>query len=222
MGDRIVRMGDIETREKIYGPSSDRVEAWWAEYRDTPGLSDFEVVLVGNFAEAVFGISTLPTIDVDVILMGGDIKNEKLLKSLLDEAARIGFKYNLLIDIFYNNTKFDIKKPAPYVAYRSWAVWFTQSTNGQQHTYTHEGPDVEVLPSGLVRYTRNKELKSLVKANKRYLNGDYIGVQMNVKDGFDEHGKLKGKVIPNSRESAKYKAWMASDARKEKLKLKNQ
>jgi hypothetical protein len=211
---RLTRMGDIETDRKLYGPSNDRVEAWWAEYKNTPGLMEFDVLLVGNFAEAVFGISTLPTADLDVVLTGGDIKHEESLKFLLDECARIGFKYDLLVDAFYNAAEFNIKKPAPYVAYRSWSVWFSQTANGNQRTYDHEGQGAETLPSGLVRYTRDKDRPSLLKAHKRYLEGHYIGVQMNVKDAFDENGKLKGNIVPNSRHSEKYKEWMASKDRK--------
>lgn len=220
MDDRILRIGDIETREKIYGPSNDRVEAWWAEFKNTPVLNEFDVFLVGAFAEKVFGTYIGITLDVDVVITGGDIKKEEELKFILDEGVRIGFKYNLLIDIFYNAFKYDIKTIKPYTAYRSWSVVFRQTANGSQNSTVFDGPEVTTLPSGLVRYDRKKNSGGTVKANKRFLSGEYIGVYINTEEAFDEDGKLKGKIIPDTRKSDKYKKWMASDARKEKLKNK--
>lgn len=189
-------MGSITTTNRLYPPSNDRVESWWAKFKLVLGVEKYEVNFVGNFAEQVFGICKLPTFDVDIVLIG-KIKDEEELKFILDESARIGFEHHLLMDTFHNAKKFHSNKPELQVAYRSWKYWYRKYPNGRVNEHTWEGEFIETLPSGLIKFDRKDIPPSMIKAKKRFDNGDYVGINISTDDAFDSEGKLKGKIIPN-------------------------
>ena len=195
--DYIIRMGDIESNKKAYRPSSNRVADWWAEFKNTTGLENYEVYFVGNFAEKVFGTSELDTGDVDLIFVG-DIKGDfDGLKHVFDECSRIGLDNHLLIDSFHNEYLYDIADPKPQIIHRGFKTWYRRFTNGREENMTWEGPEFTDLPSGLLRIERIGIPKSMAKAHARYNEGHYQGIFKNAKDAFDDDGKLLGRDMPD-------------------------
>jgi hypothetical protein len=192
----ITRLGDIETYNRLYPASNDRVEAWWAKFKLVPGVDKYTVSFVGNFAEQVFGVCELNTFDVDVVLRG-EIESEEELKFIMDESARIGFEHHLFIDTFYNTVKFNPENPQIQIAYRSWARFYRKYPDGRVIDYTRSEDFVTVLPSGLVKFDRSELAPSALKSKGRFDDGSYIGINIDAADAFDENGKLKGKVVPN-------------------------
>jgi hypothetical protein len=187
------KAGDIETSIEFYIPSSSRVEAWWCEFKLTDGLEKYSTYFIGNFAEKVFGNSKLSTGDVDVVLVGDINGDFSGLKHILDEAMRIGFENELLIDVFYNNELLNLADPQPLLMYRSYKHWYRRFADGSEQTYVNEYA-VEI-EGGLFSIIKEETPNSCLKAKDRYNNGDYIGVQVNSNDAFDVNGKLKGNVI---------------------------
>jgi hypothetical protein len=193
MGTFYTKAGDIETSTEFYIPSSLRVEKWWSEFKLTSGLEGYDAYFIGNFAEKVFGNSKLNTGDVDVVLVGDINGDFSGLKHVLDEAMRLGFKNELLIDIFYNNELLNLADPQPLLMYRSYKHWYRRFSDGSEQTYVNEYA-VEI-EGGLFSIIKEATPNSCLKAKDRYNNGDYIGVQMNSNDAFDVNGKLNGRVI---------------------------
>ena len=197
MGTFYTKAGDIETSTEFYIPSSLRVEQWWSEFKLTTGLEKYNAYFIGNFAEKVFGNSKLNTGDVDMVLVG-DIEGDfSGLKYILDEAMRIGFENEILIDIFYNDELLNLSEPQPLIMHRAYKVWFRRFENGSEQTYVNEY--AVSMEGGLFNIVKEETPNSCVKANDRFNNGDYIGVQMNSNDAFDANGKLKGNVIKDIR-----------------------
>lgn len=197
MGKFYTQAGDVSTLTEFYIPSSGRVEKWWSEFKNTPGLEKYDAYFIGNFAEKVFGVSELGTSDVDVVLVG-NIKGEFAeLKNILDEAMRIGFENELLVDIFYNDKLLDIPKPQPLLMYRSYKTWYRRFADGSDQTYINEF--AVPIEGGLFSIIKENTPNSCLKAKSRYDNGDYVGVQMNINEAFDENGKLKGRIVKDAK-----------------------
>jgi len=86
-------------------PTSEVFNQWLNEWSKLEGLSSYDVYLSGAFCQNYFLNKNLETWDIDLSLYSGPVqeKDYKVLKNLLNQAVIIGFKYDLLIDIFWRN-----------------------------------------------------------------------------------------------------------------------
>lgn len=171
------KIGDIETHTPWVRPDITRLNAWYETWSLTPGFEDYEAYFVGNFAEKQFGSSTLDTWDVDVVLMNPTINNNTELKHLMDEAVRIGFENEQLIDIYYNNKLLDFKSFKPLKQVRAFNH-FHKNRNGEVYDYYVKGDEVTELDGPLWEIFHPKPSKSVIKAYKRKEEGNYEGIQM--------------------------------------------
>lgn len=94
--------GDISTTIPWEKPSIFTFNKWLKEWSFTPGINEYEIFLAGAFCQNYYLNENIDTWDIDLILIG-KIQNYFTLKNILNEAIRIGFKHNLLIDIFWRD-----------------------------------------------------------------------------------------------------------------------
>jgi hypothetical protein len=197
MNEYYIKIGDVGSNKKPYAASSNRVEKWWAEFKNTNGLDRYEVYICGGFAEIVFGVSELTTFDVDVIVVG-DIKDDyEGLKYILDESIRIGLDNYLIMDTWYDEKLYDITNPKPGIMYRSYKSGGGTSNGGVISKWEIHNPEYTDAPYGLSKIIKTKAGGSMIKANRRLLSGDYVGILKNVKEAFNSSGELQGKRIPD-------------------------
>jgi len=95
------KLGDIETTTPWMRPTIDSFRRWSMEWVQLNNLSDFDVYLVGGFAEKLNNYN-LQTWDVDIVLRG-DIQSFQNLKNVMDSAVSLGFSNCMLIDIMWVN-----------------------------------------------------------------------------------------------------------------------
>ena len=101
------KRGNVICRTPWNKPSTKVFHKWWEEFRKLPGLNNYDVYLTGGFCQIYFFNKNIETWDIDIFLTS-DPKiniNYPVLKNILEEAMRIGFKNNLLIDIYLIKTK---------------------------------------------------------------------------------------------------------------------
>lgn len=94
--------GDISTTTPWDKPSPLAFNQWLEEWFQIPGINNYKTFLVGAFCQNYFLNKNIDTWDIDIILIG-KIQDYFELKNILDKAVEIGFKYNLLIDVFWRN-----------------------------------------------------------------------------------------------------------------------
>jgi hypothetical protein len=175
------KAGDVETRTPWHRPTLEIVKEWFKEFSKTKGFENYEVYLVGNFAEITFGGSTLDTWDVDVVLVADKIKDNSELKELMDSAIRIGFENRLLIDIYYNDSLLDFQSFKKLIQVRNYNRFYKK--RGEEiYDYNVRGDKVKELQGGLYQITHDKPSKSILKAYDRYKSGEYKGLQINARE----------------------------------------
>ena len=113
------RAGDVSTTIGWLRPTKKSFNLWFDEWRTTVELSNYNVYLTGAFCQNYFFNKTLDTWDIDVTLV---VKPDVCvdyykLKHILEQAIRIGFQKNLLIDIFVveDAFKFTDRKILSYI-----------------------------------------------------------------------------------------------------------
>ena len=86
-------------------PTPKKFERWLNEWKKLEGLNNYDVYLTGGFCQNYFLKKNLITWDIDLFLTSNleEIKDYKVLKNLLIEGVNIGFKNDLLIDIYWRN-----------------------------------------------------------------------------------------------------------------------
>jgi hypothetical protein len=181
------KLGNIEsTNRPDSDPTIERVLSWYTEWSQHEAEKDYTVYLVGSFAEKQWGSYDGRPYDVDVVLIG-NIKDEVTLLSLLEYGIECGFRNNVMIDIWHNDNLMDLKIKKPFIQTRSYDTFLgTKTINGITNTTNIKlwnGDGVE-LPSGLFQYeySVDNESRSWFKANKRLIDGDYMGIQKKIKD----------------------------------------
>jgi len=193
------KMGDVTTTNHLTSPNTKNINAWYKEWKPLLDASVFDAYIVGNVAEKIFGKSIIPTVDFDVALLGDIAEDYESLKVLMDEAVRIGFDNKFLVDIFHNDALLDIQNFKPIVQIRQFNHFKRSNADGSnKKEYKVEGKDLEEIYGGMVKatYTNTDIIPvSCYKARARFKDGDYIGIQINVKDAFDADDNLLGKEL---------------------------
>lgn len=89
----IYRVGNIKTDwDTLVYPNEERFGLWLEEFSKVPNINNYDVWLCGKFLQGI------KTTDIDIILTK---QPESLseLKKILMKGIKLGFKYNILIDI---------------------------------------------------------------------------------------------------------------------------
>jgi hypothetical protein len=95
---------DIEVNtQKINIPTESSFFIWREEFLSKCDLTNYNLLFCGNFAEQIYGISKIPTKDVDIIISSNKDLNYCEIKNILKTAFILGIKNNLFIDIFHVN-----------------------------------------------------------------------------------------------------------------------
>ena len=170
------KLGDIETSTPWMRPTIDSFRRWSMEWVQLNNLSDFDVYLVGGFAEKLNNYD-LETWDVDIVLRG-DIQSFENLKSVMDSAVSLGFSNCMLIDIMWVSdsvwtqhlnirTGNPIDTSLEYVRYRNFDVFTKISDEVESVVDLKTMFEVEEVISGLFKIsgfddrTANKVLKKV-------------------------------------------------------------
>jgi hypothetical protein len=175
------KVGDIETNTPWLRPNLDTVKIWFADLLRTPGIENYDIWLVGNFAEITFGESNLDTWDVDVVITCDKLKDYSELKMVMDDCIRLGFKHRLLIDVFYNDNLLDLKSFKKIKQIRNFKTFYKKRPY-DEYKYEVKGDKVKALPHGLYEITHDTKSKSVIKAYERIQSGEYKGLQLNARE----------------------------------------
>lgn len=177
------QFGDISTTTPWKRPTMVSVSDWWKEWYYTVGVEDYKVYLVGSFAEKLFGVYSGQIWDVDILLMG-DIKNPKGLKTIMDEAIRIGFQKQLLVDIMWSSHIVDPYEFKPYSMVRN-AKSFVKKLSDDVEQKTFYGDEEYTLDDGLIQYVYYDMPPMHRKNLHRRDNAEYLGTIVDLKDFFN-------------------------------------
>jgi len=106
------RRGEVETTEPWHVPSIENFDSWLSEWKSSVDLTGFSVYLGGSFSRPYWqskneGVEKpfIDTWDVDIIITGPE--DYSRLRTILNEASRIGFRYHLLIDASWDDMLYD-------------------------------------------------------------------------------------------------------------------
>ena len=145
--------GDISTNIPWVKPSPLAFNQWLEEWLQTQGIGDYKIFLTGAFCQNYFLNKNIDTWDIDIILIG-KIQKYNVLKNILDEAVKIGFKHNLLIDVFWRD-----KLPEVNLFSQEKVITYTSVTK-QSLNDTWEHPvygEITQLIPGLYRVKHNSK-----------------------------------------------------------------
>jgi hypothetical protein len=164
-------------------PNLIRLGQWWNDMLTHPSINDYEFYLTGNFAEKIFGISELPTWDVDVVVIG-DVKSPFKLRRLLNDGVQLGFNNKLMVDITWQNRLWDITEwELPQYKIRP-SLSFTKIVNHKEERIDFEYDKMVQIMDDFVIGEFINPAKSWSKAHQRYLDGHYLGISENLKKMF--------------------------------------
>jgi hypothetical protein len=140
------KKGDIVRTESWIRPTSELFELWLNEWSKLDGIDIYDVYLTGAFCQNYFLNKNLDTWDIDIYLYSAPEveKNYKALKHILDKGAEIGFKYNILIDIFWRNNipTFNEFADGKIITYKE----IIKKTDNEDWTQIQSCPYVELIP----------------------------------------------------------------------------
>jgi hypothetical protein len=87
------KYGEFEINTPFTRPTHSLFSSWRTQFLSQVDLSNFNVMFMGNAAERIYGISTIATIDIDIIL-SGEIDSYKNLSNILRTGFKIGLEQN--------------------------------------------------------------------------------------------------------------------------------
>ena len=181
------KIGDISTSVAWYSPTKQRLENWYKEWIQLKGAQDFDLYLVGNTAEGIYGNSNTITWDVDLVLIG-DIKNYKVLKNLLKQSILIGWRHYMMIDMTHNNKLFSQLKNEPFKQIRYSRNFYKKKDNIIEE-FTWSGDKTNSLPEGLKEliFSQPPGYNKWIKKQKENV---YLGIEKNFKDFLSNSKKI--------------------------------
>ena len=137
-------------------PTSEVFNQWLSEWGKLEGLSCYDVYLTGAFCQNYFLNKNLETWDIDISLYSGPGigRDYRILKNLLDQAVIIGFKYDLLIDIFWAN-QIPLAEGFADRTIKTYTK-ITKKTDSEDWTQIQSSPYIELIP-GLYYYNQDTE-----------------------------------------------------------------
>jgi hypothetical protein len=177
------KIGDVETTIPWLRPNLETLKKWYEEFSKVPGISNYDIYVLGNFAEKTWGTSTLDTWDCDITL-NGDIKDNYELKFIMDEAVRIGFNNRIFLDVWHNSELFSFEGFSPLTQTRAFNTFYKERDGEVISDYTIE--HLEPQPGGLFSAYLESPTNSIIKALNRYSEGIYQGIQKPLEDIMSE------------------------------------
>ena len=177
MGNYLYKYGDIEIHNNFQSPTKETFYEWRYEFLKNTQLDNYDVLFMGNCAEQIFGVSKIPTYDIDIIL-SGKIDSYRNLSNIFNTAFKIGLKNNLCIDIFHiDKNVFENEKWGEYKQIR-----FYDKIEINNKSYIAIPNKIEELTHGLYKF-HNFDIKS--KSHKKYWDrvhsGQYLGLRYDLK-----------------------------------------
>lgn len=174
----LYKFGDIEVCNRFESPTKESFSKWRSDFLKNVDLSNYNVLFMGNAAETFYGVSKIPTYDVDIIL-SGEIDSYKNLSNILRKAFKLGLTYNLCIDIFHiDKNVFEHKFWEDYHQIR---FYDTIEIVGKSDKLI-EGQSKVILPNGLYKFLKKQSnTNSYNKHISRIKSGDYLSLRFDLK-----------------------------------------
>lgn len=182
------RVDDISTSVPWLPPTKERLKKWYLDWMKIPGAKEFNLFLVGNLSEILFGDSKDITWDVDMVMLG-ESKDLDQLKNILRQGILLGWKNYMMIDMTYNNRLFTQDPHTPITQTR-YSRDFYKITDKEIKKFKQTGQKVEVLQNGLETVIYDKA-PGYEKWIERIKDKQYRGLEINFKDIF----KIPKKVV---------------------------
>lgn len=140
------KKGEIVHTKPWNRPTREVFDQWLNEWSSLEGVDNYDVYLTGAFCQNYFLNKNLETWDIDLFLINNFkiIKDYKVLKNLLTKAVTIGFKYDILIDIYWRNKiptteRFSDEKIITYTE-------ITKKTDTENWSQIRKVPYTELIP----------------------------------------------------------------------------
>jgi hypothetical protein len=177
--------GDVTTTTPWKRPTLISVSDWWKEFSFEVGVEDYDIWMVGSFAERTMGIYTGFPNDFDVV-MTGDIQNYKKLKQVMDKAVEIGFEKRILVDIMWTDSITNVYNVPfrPYGIIRN-TNSFTKTMNGEVMIQNFTADEIIPLAGGLYHLMWYEPSNAWRKVKNRMDEGIYAGVVINAREFFE-------------------------------------
>ena len=180
------KAGDISTTIPWNKPTIKAFSKWVDEWLQTPGTENYNIHLCGGFAQICYFLNEnlLDTWDIDIMLTkkpNYDLDYSKL-KRVLDEALKIGFKHQLLIDMRYilnglnpivEGVEFKFKDD--YVTIRNNITLEKRTSTISYKKSTKGDHAIELIP-GLYQVTKDPKPNWEKYKSKNYKGPSYISL----------------------------------------------
>lgn len=178
-----VQWGDVITNTPYRRPTFEAFSKWWLDFKDIKGLEDYEIWLMGSFAEKHYGIYQGIPRDIDVILTG-DLKDEEQLKYIMHHGVKKGFENKVLIDLNWSTGLHSFDKWEPFCKIKIGKT-FTRILGDKVFVQETKSTDYKRLDCGLHAFCYSEPPDAWFKSYTRYQSGQYIEVIKNIRDIFD-------------------------------------
>ena len=141
--------GDVVTNHPYRRPTFEAFAKWWMDFKNVKGLEDYDVWLVGSFAEKHYGHYKGIPRDLDIVLTG-DLKDEEQLKYIMQHGVKMGFDNNLLdrFSIGQQNFTLEYDKWEPFCKIKIGKT-FTKIQGDRVSVHEYKGDDEKRLDCGL-------------------------------------------------------------------------
>ena len=177
MANYLYRYGDIEVNTPFVQPTKKLFNVWRNNFLSQTNLDSYNVLFMGNAAEQFYGVSTIGTRDIDIML-SGEIDSYENLSNILKTGFLLGLELNLCIDIFHLDI--DIFNEQWWGDYNQIRFYDKIEINNKQPKYIKN--KIEDLPYGLYKFHGlDSENKSHKKHWDRIQSGQYLGLRFNLK-----------------------------------------
>lgn len=170
MENYLYKYGDIEVYNKFQEPTRRIFHRWRKDFLNNVNLDNYNICFRGNAAERIFGVSSIRTYDIDIIL-SGEIDSYQNLYNIFNTAFNIGLEYNLCIDIFHIDK--DVFTNKWWGEYNQIRFYDKTQVSGEEPRPIKD--KVEDLPFGLYKFKRNQDnTKSYKKMLSRTNSNQYL------------------------------------------------
>lgn len=174
----LYKFGDIEVYDKFQRPTKELFLKWREYFLKNVQLDNYNVLFMGNSAEKFYGVSKIPTYDIDIIL-SGEIDSYENLSNILKMGFKAGLRYNVCIDMFYiDKNVFKHKFWGDYNQIRFYDRMKIRSKPDKMIKYEEK----TILPNGLYKFSKKQSnTNSYNKHISRIESGDYLSLRFDLK-----------------------------------------
>ena len=177
MKNYLYKYGNFEVYNRFQSPTKESFYEWRGEFLETTYLDNYNVSFIGNAAERIFGVSTIPTYDIDIVL-NGEIDSYENLSNIFNTAFEIGLKNNLCIDIFHIDKNVFLTQW--WGDYNQIRFYDRIELNGKSNMIIPN--KIEELPYGLYKFSKiQTKTNSYIKQKSRIESGQYQCLRFDLK-----------------------------------------